>query len=75
METIDAFSIFMAGLCLGLIGSHYLNKSEVKLAYERGVLDTVWEIQRRGMEEHLARLFRTTGNKETGSSNNSSQTV
>lgn len=72
---MDAFSIFMAGLALGLIGAHYLNKSEVKLAYERGVLDTVWEIQKRGMEEHLRRLLGTAGNKEAGSSDNSSQTI
>jgi hypothetical protein len=75
MEYIDAFSIFMAGFALGLIGAHYLNKHELKLAYDRGVMDTVWAIQVHGMREHLARLFGTTGDKATGGEASGSKTV
>ena len=57
MEAFDVFSIFTAGFTLGLIGAHYLNKHELKLAYDRGVMDTVWAIQVHGMREHLARLL------------------
>jgi hypothetical protein len=63
LEYIDAFSIFMAGFALGLIGAHYLNKHELKLSYDRGVMDTVWAIQVHGMREHLALLLGTTRDK------------
>lgn len=75
MEAINGISIFMAGLALGLIGAHYLNRHELKLAYERGVLDTCWELQHSSMQEYLARVLGTTGNKETGSSNGSKEVV
>lgn len=66
MEAINGFSIFMAGLALGLIGAHYLNRHELKLAYERGVLDTCWELQHSSMQEYLARVLGTSRNKEDG---------
>lgn len=72
LEYMDVFSIFMAGLAVGLIGAHYLNKHDVKLAYDRGVMDTVWAIQVHGMREHLARLLGTSRDKAAGSSSSSS---
>lgn len=75
MEAMDVFSIFMAGLAVGLIGAHYLNKHELKLAYDRGVMDTVWAIQVHGMREHLARLLGTAGNEKAGSSDGSNKAV
>lgn len=75
MEAIDVFSIFMAGFALGLVGAHYLNKHELKLAYDRGVMDTVWAIQVHGMREHLARLLGTPRDKATGSGGSSSKAV
>lgn len=75
MGVIDGISIFMAGLALGLIGANYLNKSELKLEYERGVLDTCWELQRISMQEHLARVLGTTGNKTASSSDSSKKDV
>lgn len=73
MEAMDVFSIFMAGFAVGLIGAHYLNKHELKLAYNRGVMDTVWEIQVHGMRQHLARLFGTPRDEAAGSSHGSSE--
>lgn len=70
LEAFDVFSIFMAGLTIGLIGAHYLNKWERESEYKRGVLDTIWEIQRHGMREHLARLLGTAGDKASGSPDN-----
>lgn len=75
MEAFDVFSIFMAGFTLGLIGAHYLNKHELKLAYNRGVMDTIWEIQVNGMREHLARVLGTTRDKATGGADGSSKPV
>jgi hypothetical protein len=75
MEFSDAFSIFMAGLAIGLIGSHYLNQHEVKSAYHRGVLDTIWQIQLHGMREHLARVLGVAGHKEASSSDSSNTAV
>lgn len=66
MEYTDAFSIFMAGVALGLIGAHHLNKHENKLAYQRGVLDVTWELQRTLMLEHLNSRIKSAGHKENG---------
>lgn len=66
MEYTDAFSIFMAGVALGLIGAHYLNKHENKLAYKRGAFDVVWELQRTLMLEHLNSRVKPAGHKENG---------
>jgi hypothetical protein len=75
MELYNVLSIFMAGFALGLIGAHYLNKHELKLAYNRGVMDTIWEIQLHGMREHLARVLGDAGDKAPGSRSGSSETV
>lgn len=75
MEAMNGISIFMAGLALGLIGAHYLNKQELKLEYERGVLDTCWELQRISMQEHLARVLGTAGNKEASGADSSKEPV
>lgn len=75
MEAFDVFSIFMAGFAIGLIGAHCLNKHELKLAYNRGVMDTIWEIQVHGMREHLARVLGVAGHKEAGSTGSSNKTV
>jgi hypothetical protein len=75
LELFDVFSIFMAGFAVGLIGAHYLNRNELKLAYNRGVMDTIWEIQLVGMRQHLDRVFGTSRNKTTGSEASSKETV
>lgn len=75
MEAMDGFSIFMAGLAVGLIGAHYLNKHELKLEYERGVLDTCWELQRISMQEHLSRVLSTPRNKEASRADSSKESV
>lgn len=75
MEYMDAFSIFMAGFTVGLIGAHYLNKHELKLAYDRGVMDTIWEIQLHGMREHLTRVLGNAGNKEASRTDSGNTTL
>jgi hypothetical protein len=75
MEYMDAFSIFMAGFTLGLIGAHYLNKHENKLAYNRGVMDTIWEIQLHGMRKHLTRVLGNAGDKAPRSSDSGNTTL
>lgn len=75
METIDVFSIFVAGFALGLIGAHYLNKHELKLAYNRGVMDTIWQIQLHGMREHLARLLGTPRDQAASGKASGQETV
>jgi hypothetical protein len=66
LEVFDVFSIFVAGLAIGLIGAHYLNKWERESEYKRGVLDTLWEIQRVAMREHIARVLGTSRDKKAG---------
>ena len=75
MELRDGISIFMAGLALGLIGAHHLNRHEVKQSYERGILDALWEVQRLAMVEHLTRSLAATGNKTTGSADSDGKSV
>lgn len=75
LEIFDVFSIFMAGFALGFIGAHYLNKHELKLEYNRGVMDTIWQIQLHGMREHLAILLGTSRDKATGGKASSQETV
>jgi hypothetical protein len=67
LEFYDVFSIFMAGLALGLIGAHYLNRHELKLEYERGKLDAVWAIQCEIMRSKLASRLKSAGDKAAGS--------
>lgn len=71
MEYTDAFSIFMAGVAIGLIGAHHLNKHENKLAYNRGVLDVIWELQRALMLEHLTSRIKPARYKEDGGGDSS----
>ena len=75
MEAFDVFSIFMAGFAIGLIGAHHLNKHDVKLAYDRGVMDTIWEIQLHGMREHIARLLGNARDEKAGSTDGSNGPV
>jgi hypothetical protein len=41
METSDAFTLFTAGLALGLMLGRWLGKAERKLEYERGRIDGI----------------------------------
>lgn len=75
MEYYDVFSIFMAGLALGLIGAHYLNRHELKLEYERGKLDAVWAIQSEFMRLELTRSLKSAGDKTTGGEAGHSKSV
>lgn len=75
MEYDYVFSIFMAGLALGLIGAHYLNRHELKRKYERGKLDALWAIQCEVMRIELTRSLKPAGNKTTGGEASSSAPV
>ena len=75
METYDVFSLFMAGLALGLIGAHYLNRHELKREYERGKLDALWAIQCEIMRIELTRSLKPAGNKTIGGEASSSKPV
>lgn len=73
LETFDVFSIFMAGLTVGLIGAHYLNQWELKREYERGVLDVLWELWKYRALCELG--IKPAGDKAAGGEASSSKAV
>ena len=75
LEFYDVFSIFTAGLALGLIGAHYLNKYDRAMEYERGKLDAVWAIQCEVMRIDLARRLEPSRDQATGGQASDSKPV
>lgn len=44
MEYPDGFTIFMAGIALGLMAGHWLGQQDGKMQYNRGRSDALWEV-------------------------------
>jgi hypothetical protein len=75
LEVFDVFSIFISGLTIGLIGAHYVNKHELKLAYNRGVMDALWEVYLIGMRQHLGGVLGASRDEATGCETGNQKTV
>lgn len=69
LEIFDVFSIFMAGLTVGLIGAHHLNKWERKAEYQRGFSDGLWDAWRITVIRNFGLFARDKSDGGQGSDN------
>lgn len=80
MEMLDAFTIFISGICLGfIIGCQVHKRIELPLAYQQGRNDganEIWPHLVDAWKDNIRlRCLRTSGAKKDGGSNGDEKVV